>query len=274
MEFQVHKKEKRFFTFMLLVSFLLYTIFLGAAFKGKVGLIILIYVALFFILNLLLSILLIGHIKGNAIRINAKQFPDVFEILKNHCALLNLSKVPDMYLLQGNGVLNAFATRFSGRNFVILYSTVLEAAYQEGSDAVSFIIGHELGHIKRNHVGFLKTLLIWPAKMVPFLSSAYSRACEYTCDNIGYHLCPKGAVKGMLILAAGKRLYAKINIEEAVSNFQSESGFMTSFAEAFSTHPAIIKRISVLNQLSRDNLIYDSMFVSPKVNLKGDRAQL
>ena len=181
-----------------------------------------------------------------------------------------------MYVLQGNGVLNAFATRFARKNFVILYSSVFEMAYEEGMDAVSFIIGHELGHIKRKHVSFTKSILRFPSLFVPFLNSAYSRACEYTCDNIGCNLAPKGAIQGLLILAAGKKLYKKINISNFINNAEDHSGFAFWFAEALSTHPHMVKRIDVLNRLNLNVNDLDSdspEFISPKIDLKNAEIQ-
>jgi len=82
-----------------------------------------------------------------------------------------------MYVLQGDGVLNAFATRFARKNFVVIYSDIFEMAYQEEKDAVSFIIGHELGHLKRRHVSNWRLFLTLPARFIPLLYKAYSRAC-------------------------------------------------------------------------------------------------
>jgi Zn-dependent protease with chaperone function len=160
-----------------------------------------------------------------------------------------------LYLLQGGGMLNAFAMRFVGRNYVVLYSDVLEAAYHEGMPAVEFILGHELGHIKRNHVGLLKMILLFPGHLIPFLGSDYSRACEYTCDNIGYHLSPEGAVKGLLILAAGKKLYKKVDVDALLDNAGNEPLLAQWVAEIFSTHPHLIKRVRNLNQIHNEKLL-------------------
>ena len=59
-------------------------------------------------------------------------------------------------MVQSGGLLNAFATRFSFRNLVVLYSDVMELAYEQGESAVDFIIAHELAHIAdlKNHKDF------------------------------------------------------------------------------------------------------------------------
>jgi Zn-dependent protease with chaperone function len=275
MKFTVHYKEKLYFVLMSIMSLLIYGgmcigVYFTPIFKGEH-----ISVIAFFILwHVMTHMWLIGYLKSNAIKISNRQFPEAFALLKQHAKALELTAVPEMYLLEGGGIINAFATRFSGRNFIVLYSDVLELAYKEGLDAVSFIIGHEIGHIKRNHVGFIRSWLLWPATFIPFLNAAYSRACESTCDNIGYSLCPQGAARGILILAAGKHLYTRVDIEEFMSNAKHESGFATWFAEIFASHPALAKRVAAIKEHDRDNLRTNPFFVSPKINVNSTNDQL
>ncbi len=265
MNYTIHFKEKLYFGIMCLVSLPFYVglllMLIGLITMAVPTTTLVIYgvcIAAFLALNLLGHIYFIGHLRGNGIKVNQKQFPEVYDILKSQSEKLGLKTTPTMYLLQGSGMLNAFATRFVGHNYVILFSDVLAAAYQEGIPAVKFIIGHELGHIKRNHVSTLKSLFLFPAKLTPFLSSAYSRACEYTCDNIGYNLCPEGAQKGMLILAAGNNLYQRVNVSELLITAQNARGFSFWFAEVLSTHPHAVNRIAVFEKLNQKNLPLNS----------------
>jgi len=204
------------------------------------------------------KLFLVGLIKANSIRLSDTQFAEAYEIFKSHAAKLDLKKVPACYLLQGNGVINAFAMRFAKHDYVVLYSTVLEAAYEDGIDTVSFILGHELGHIKRRHTSTAKHFLTLPAKLIPFLGKAHSRACEFTCDNIGYSLCPDGAVHGTLILAAGKQLYKKINVKEVVGSLTETVDFSVKIYETFSSHPALIKRIASMHDLYTNDVTLKS----------------
>jgi Zn-dependent protease with chaperone function len=284
MKFKASSKERFYFGIMVAISCLAYFYlfavirwanrFSAQASSNHIFNIFCFYFILFLVIRLIASTFFIGHIKGNAIKISKKQFPDVFDIVQNYSLALNLKKVPEMYVLQGNGILNAFAIKVARKNFIILYSDIFEMAYEEGKDAVSFIIGHELGHIKRNHVGFLKSVLIFPAKFIPLLNLAYSRACEYTCDNFGYNLSPKGASKGLLLLAAGKKLYKKINLEELVNNAQNRPGFAFWLTERLSTHPHLVKRLAVLNKLNPNNVeLENSNFFMPKYNSKNTEAR-
>ncbi len=280
MIFKIHTKEKIYLGIMFAINMLFYTFFVRRLlvglfymfkFAGRdaiLGMLVLlaypvVFIALHFLGNLWLS----GYLKGNAININREQFPDIFQILKDQSNKLGLKHIPNMYVLQGGGLLNAFAARLAGTHYVVLYSDVLEVAYQEGRSAVEFIIGHELGHIKRGHVSGLKSLLLLPARLIPFLRSAYSRACEYTCDNIGYALSPEGAEKGILILAAGKELYKKVNVNVLLAEAQNQKGLAFWFAEIFSTHPHLVNRVASLRQLQQASTLADSFVINPAKHL-------
>ena len=246
MKYEVNKKETLYFAIMTTISMFIYSLFLISmdCFMLLIGYTP--FIVLLLIFFMVSRLYFIGHIKGNAIKVSEKQLPEIYAILKDFSQKLELKIVPDLYILQGNGVLNAFATKFVGKNTIILYSNIVEAAYHDDSLAIQFIIGHELGHIARNHVSFFKKLLIFPAKLLPFLGLPYSRACEYTCDNIGYALAPEGAIKGLLILAAGNQLYKKIDLEEICNNAKIKPDFSVKLGERSSSHPSLIKRINAI----------------------------
>lgn len=184
--------------------------------------------------------LFVGHIRGNGVKITKNQFPDIYAIIEKQCEKLRMD-IPSAYILQSGGMLNAFATKFLGRNYVVLYSEILELAYEQGQDALEFIIAHELGHVKRKHM--TKSLLLFPSKFIIFLPLAYSRGCEYTCDNIGNALSPNGATDGLLILAAGKDIYKKVNADEYINEEENDRSFWKTLAEMLSSHPNLPKRI-------------------------------
>lgn len=250
---QVHSKENLYFTIKLIVTIIFYLAIVALvasveAEKFTAFIPIIIYFGIFALYFFFRHGILIGYLKGNAIRVSENQFPEVYTLAKNQSEKLGLYKMPSIYILQAGGLLNAFATRFLGSDFVVIYSDILETAYEQGNKALEFIVAHELGHIKRKHC--TKRLLLFPSFIVPFLNSAYSRACEYTCDRIGYSLCPEGSISGMLTLAAGKRLHSKINVEDFLLKSQIEHGFWKWFAEIISSHPNLPKRISEFKSFS------------------------
>jgi Zn-dependent protease with chaperone function len=161
-----------------------------------------------------------------------------------HARALGLARAPDVFVLQAGGLLNAFATRFLGRDFVVLYSDVLAVAEAEGEAVVGFIAAHELAHVVRGHLKH--RWLITPARLVPYLGTAYARACEYTCDRFAAHCQPDGAVDGLLMLAAGTQLYRRVDARQFARQVESEGGFWVRRAELMSSHPTLPKRVAAL----------------------------
>lgn len=254
-EYQVNSKENVYFYIRLFASLGLYYLFVKLILKSlqasgpeMVGVytmyayVVLIFLFLFFRFGIL-----IGHLKGNAIKLSKNQFPDIYQIAVKQAELLGLKTVPSIYIMQSGGVLNAFAARFLGRNYIVLYSEIVETAYDQDKTILEFIIGHELGHIKRNHM--LKNLILMPSYLIPFLGAAYSRACEYTCDSIGHVLSPMGARGGLLVLASGRSIYKKVNLNEYLRQDYSEDGFWKWFAERVASHPNLTKRLAAFGEV-------------------------
>jgi Zn-dependent protease with chaperone function len=254
LDYPINSRENVYFYMRLLISLGLYyeivqLILLSLKQTGEV--VITIYTGYAYVVMIVLFLffrfgLLIGHLRGNGIKVGKNQFTDIHQVVVKQAELLGLSSVPSVYILQSGGVLNAFAARFLGRNYIVLYSEIVETAYDQDKSILEFIIGHEMGHIKRNHM--LKNLILFPSYLIPFLASAYSRACEYTCDSIGFALSPMGAKGGLLVLASGKTIYKKVNLNEFLRQDDTEDGFWKWFAEKVSSHPNLTRRLAAFGE--------------------------
>ncbi len=141
----VYSKETIYFILCCVVSVGLY---IAAAFS----IILLPIIIGLFLISLFFHAVSIGSIRGNGVRVSERQFPDVYERIQTLSYDMRLPRVPDVFILQSEGALNAFATRFFGRNVVVLYSEVFELARQKGDKELEFIIAHELAHVKRRHI--------------------------------------------------------------------------------------------------------------------------
>lgn len=258
--YEVHEKEQIYFTIKVVFAIIGYAlIFLVLKVLFSAPNIMAVVPLLFYIVLIILYLffrmgLLVGYLKGNSIKVSPKQFPDIYTIAATHCRRLEMTSVPDIYILQNGGILNAFATRFIGRNYVVIYSDILEEAYENDKDSIEFIIGHELGHIKRKHI--TKSLLLFPSFILPFLNQAYSRACEYTCDNIGTALSPKGVQSGLLILASGKKIWKMVNTKAYIEQDANEYGFWSWLAEKVSTHPKLTRRLMRFQNIQAQQTSY------------------
>lgn len=121
---------------------------------------------------------------------------------------------------------------------------MLAMAMRQGEGAVSFIVAHELGHVWRRHLRH--RWLIAPARIIPYLGAAYSRACEYTCDRVGAFCRPDGAIDGLVALAAGVDVYGHVDVAEFAAQSTEDAGFWVRRAELMSTHPRLPKRVGAL----------------------------
>jgi Zn-dependent protease with chaperone function len=241
----INSRERSLYAVMVLVSLMVYAVlaFVGVA-KPEAAATILAYGVIFFLLGLFAHGLALGRVRGNAVRVSEKQFPHLHRLAAAHARKLGLKQVPTVYVMESGGLLNAFATRFLGRDFVIVHSDVLELALAQGEAAVSFIMGHELAHLWRGHLKY--RWLTLPGRLMPYLGAAYSRACEYTCDRIGAFCQPDGAISGLLALAAGKQLHAHVDVREFAAQAVSDQGFWIRRAELMSSHPLLPKRVAAL----------------------------
>jgi len=214
---------------------------------GTVG-VLLIYLLLFALFSIVVHSALIAHLCGNAIPINSKQMPDLYQRLYACARKLDMN-VPEAYLVNGNGVLNAFATRFLGRSFVVLMSDVVDSM-EDRPGALDFYIGHELGHLRRHHLTWAKVLA--PALFLPLIGAAYSRAREYTCDRHGLAVCenPEDAQYGLVALAAGKQRWRAVNLANYSESAAVTPGFWMSLHELAGDYPWLNKRHAWLRALA------------------------
>ena len=243
----VHPKERVYFATCFAVSIVVYAGLLFWAFKSAVTFgVVLFYIALGALFALVSKGMFIGRVRGNAVRVSERQFPHVYGSVQRMAERMELNSVPAVYVLQSGGLLNAFAIRFVGRNMIVVFSDILELAYEQGEAALDFVVCHELAHLKRRHLTW-RTLLL-PSFFIIWLALAYSRACEYTCDRFGAFYVPQGAEKGILILAAGKKLYRQVNGDEFQAQSRTETGFWVWYSEIYSTHPYLPKRLAAIRE--------------------------
>jgi Zn-dependent protease with chaperone function len=241
----IYRKEKTLFGLMLAVSLAIWALLL----VGTLGM-ALVYLLLFFVGYCFAQSALVSYLKGTGVQITQAQFPDLHERIAACSERLGLEQPPEAYLLQMGGVFNAFATRFFGRNFIVLYSSVVEAL-EERPDAINFYIGHEIGHIKRKHLQW--SALLAPASVVPLLGAAYARAREYTCDRHGFHACDdlRSAQAGIAALAAGPRRWRQMSAGSYAAQAQYTSGFWMSFHELVADYPWLVKRMAAVRALAQ-----------------------
>ncbi len=248
----VYKNEKTLGTITLVLAILVWIVLI----VGTIG-IGLIYVLMGFIFYLFAQSALISFIKGTAVELTPQQFPDLHARFVTCCNKLGMSEVPEAYILHGNGVFNAFATRFLGRNFVVLLSDIVDSM-ERNPDSINFYMGHELGHIRRGHL--MGAVWRLPVMWLPLLAPAYRRAQEYTCDLHGRACCdnPSSAALGLTALGAGHKRWAVANVIDYAEQSRRTGGFWMSFHELTADYPWLVKRVARMANAAPENTIFPS----------------
>lgn len=100
--------------------------------------------------------------KANAVRVSESQYPWIHERTLRVCEVLDLEKVPEVYVSQ-TPVVNAGAVGM-GDPFIVLNSSMLEILTRDETEAV---LAHEVGHILSGHVLY-RTLLLLLLRLVQF----------------------------------------------------------------------------------------------------------
>lgn len=195
--------------------------------------------------------LLVAKLKSDCALIDQNQLSDLYETYVEVCKRLDIAKIPELYVLQGGGALNAFGLRHVGRNFVVVYSDALEA-FGPKSDEIKFLLGHELGHIKSWHI--LKQLLLMPGMFVPLIGPAYSRACEASCDRYGAFAADNidSAIKAIMVFSGGRQIGKQMSAEAFSDQHCQHRGFFISWYELISGYPTASQRVTLLRELKSD----------------------
>ncbi len=246
-----HEKEKIYLNIMLIIGglFWLVTILLlweVMSLTITLGL-ILIYGIPFVLTLWILGLYFKTIIYGDSVKVTAKQYPEIYKLSVEYSQKLNLDNIPEIFIYNGSGLINAFAIKFLSKKYVILMSDLVDLMLKRNKiDELSMIIGHELGHHAAGHTNPWKNLLLKPANFIPLLGAAYSRACELTADRIGYEVTRNihASQNALVSIALGSEsLASETNIDEFILQENEIPEFMGFIHKIFSTHPRMTRRV-------------------------------
>ena len=153
--------------------------------------------------------------KANAVRVSEKQYPWIHQRLLRVCEVLDVEKIPELYVSQ-TPVVNAGAVGMN-EPFIVLNSSMLEVLTR---DEVESVIAHEVGHILSGHVLY-RTLLILLLQLtmfryplagiavLPLLLALleWNRKAELSCDRAALLAMqhPDTVLSSLMKLAGGTR---------------------------------------------------------------------
>jgi hypothetical protein len=256
--FLKHKKERIYGSVVLIVGSIVWIFIiaiLGAAFLSGKGLeqivIFAVEIIVFILLAVLAKMFYRAYLFGHAVLIGDDQFPHLQQALKAGAAKLGLETVPQAFLYNSNGLMNAFAMRVLGTRMVLLTSALIDV---ESDAQVDFVIGHELGHHAAGHLNLWMNILKLPGSFVPFLGAAYHRSRELTADRIGAFCVGdfEASRSALHMLACGS---ARLNARMNANAFSAQEDFVppvTGFLlHIFSGYPRLTRRVKEIEAYFR-----------------------
>lgn len=134
---------------------------------------------------------------GSNIKVTQKNMPYIYDCVNKACEILNTDRVPDVYI-QESPFINAFTTGSAHPILVINNSILHRLTHEE----LMFLIGHEIGHIKSDHVQYalygqvLQDILNGALSGIPYIGDLmattlylayqeWNRRSEFTADHAG-----------------------------------------------------------------------------------------
>jgi len=224
-----------------------------------------------------------GQLLGGTVKVGPSQFGEIWAMAEECASVLNM-EVPDIFI-RHDPTFNAM-TLGVDRPLIILHSSVVEAF---APSELAFIVGHEMGHIKSEHVLYLSAayILTMGARgladrllglgaliAIPALQAlqAWMRKAELTADRAGL-LCVQEldiARKSLIKLALGsKTLFERLDLDEYLRQAdrasRDEYGRVTEF---FQTHPHIANRVREL-KFFFDSALYKDILGRPGPSARG-----
>ena len=166
---------------------------------------------------------------GSNLCVTRENMPNVHELLLEACAILDIRKIPDLFVRWDYSV-NAFTTGVEDP-FIVLNSGCIDLL---SDDELLFILGHELGHIKSGHVlyrtmaEFLPAIVDQLGQMTLGIAGIagtgmqlalmnWYRMSEFTADRAGLLTCQSSdvCINSMLKLAGLPQKYDQSDFNQS-----------------------------------------------------------
>ncbi len=189
---------------------------------------------------------------SNGVKLGKNQLPELYAVYEEMALKMGFkdgtkNPIPPLFLINGNGVMNAFASKCSLNNkYIVIHSDIIDIAYKHNDfGAIRFVLAHELGHVLCNHIE-LKRLLVSPIMTLLFLNKSLTRAQEYTADRVALYYAQEDAM-GMIYFFSGKNIGMRINLDEYFNSIEEyENDLWLKIVNFRSDHAVGYRRMKAL----------------------------
>ena len=189
---------------------------------------------------------------GSNFRVTKESCPELYGLVQHLAEVLDVDRLPDIYTQWMYGI-NAYTTGYKNDTILVLHSGSVDLM---SDSELSFVIGHELGHIKSGHVLYhvmvkffadiiahsvLAGKLIVPIQMALLY---WNRMSEFTADRAGLLACQdlNAALSAIMKMSGIPKRY--FNTTDPHSFAKQAKEFMGKYGDTVNT---IIKTISILD---------------------------
>lgn len=212
-----------------------------------------------FLVILLINLLYlkINHLtfRRNMIQVTEKNFKVIDRLTKVSAYRLGIA-LPEVFITEEQQY-NAYTMGFYKYGFIVINSALVR---DFKPSEITFVIGHEMGHMKRFHTTWLN--LMNPAKVggarfflapvMQIIFNTWSIKAEYTADQGGLIACRDldAAVNCLLKLAGGTNVEKEVDITEITNRKNQENEILGGVLEYLGTHPFVENRVKQLINFS------------------------
>jgi len=220
-------------------------------------------VALFLVVAMVYVTLGRGRLIGTSVRIDERQYPQLFAVVKRCAAALGLP-MPLVFVREDYNV--PVLGVGLGEPYSLIVSSNWIDHFKE--DELTFMIGRELGHIASGHTRFTSLLSINGNEnaLISLVFGAWLRKAELTCDRVGLLCCGSLDAATRAITVASFHRFARKIDHEAFARQHREMGTDSIFklGEWLGSMPYSTTRIDAMQSFAESNLyrLHEERFVN------------
>lgn len=201
---------------------------------------------------------------GSHLKVTSKNYPNIYEYLHYAAKILDVKKVPELYIEWGYNI-NA-CTVGAENPIIVLNSGLIDLC---DDDEILFVIGHELGHVKSNHMLYhmMAQVINYIIDAIPFGNIAaaplqyalyyWDRMSEFTADRAGLMACQnkEAAIRAFMKMSGMPiKQFKKINYQTFIQqahdfkqlDYEGLNKLIKLISIADASHPWTVMRAAEL----------------------------
>jgi hypothetical protein len=182
-------------------------------------------------------------VTGDSVRVSDCQLPELQQILLALCRQINVSPIPELYV--SKSAIEDYAYSYSSlldkRTIIVLNAEMFEHQIEDTADIATFLIAREIGRIRLGHTHWLYDVVY----TIPVLCNPLRHASTLSHDRYAVWLAPD-SVRGLIAMAAGHKLYKKVDLGELLRQINGYSTLAARIATITRRCPVLAIRLREL----------------------------